>query len=520
MSVGAVPAFDKGFNLPAYLRPAVYERFTSSEMLKMYAEKPEQFWLQAHKTELLGLFKNMAEHVPAYGEFLSANGIRPERITAYEQLGNVPPIQKHNYFHQFSFKEMLWEGSEAHQPMIMTATSGSTGSPTYFARSRVLDWGMSLVSQFFMSNGPQGSTLYVCGFSMGIWIGGLITSLGFHSAGLRGMPVTIITPGINKKEIFNALRALGRHFDNVVLSGYPPFVKDILDEMTGEGINLSSFNLRLLFAAESFTENFRDYVVSQGDLRDPCQDTLSIYGTAELGAQAHETPGAIFIRRMALQYPDVYAGLFNHSKKLPTLAQYNPYLANFQEEKGQLLLSGNSAMPVLRYQVGDNGGVLNLSQIRRVFRDCGIDIDKEALTCGIKLLELPFCFVYERADLSTTLYGLQVYPQTIKRAIERPAFHPILTGKFVMTTCYNENRDQYLEVNFELKRGQQATEELGVNVEKAVIETLLRENSEYRELAAMLPKDRTRPRIVFWEYNHPTHFPSGVKQQWSKRPSA
>jgi phenylacetate-CoA ligase len=58
----------------------------------------------------------------------------------------------------------------------------------------------------------------IVGFGMGVWIGGLITYKAFEIAAKRlGHPVSIITPGINKQEIFHALRELAPQFKETII---------------------------------------------------------------------------------------------------------------------------------------------------------------------------------------------------------------------------------------------------------------------------------------------------------------
>jgi phenylacetate-CoA ligase len=78
---------------------------------------------------------------------------------------------------------------------------------------------------------------------MGVWIGGTITFQAFEMAGRSGYPMSIITPGINKEETFKALKKLAPYFKQIILAGYPPLIKDIIDEAPGRGIRLKNLNI-------------------------------------------------------------------------------------------------------------------------------------------------------------------------------------------------------------------------------------------------------------------------------------
>ncbi len=273
------------------------EKISAQDIIKSYKVKPEEHWLSVQRKKTLTLFRQMSKQVPAYVKFLKQNDFDPKKVKNYEDLKTVPFIDKKNYFQRFPISEFVWQNEFERTPFVFTSTSGSTGMPTYFLRDEILDWQFSVLAQMFMDKGRKGTTLLIDCFGMGVWIGGLITYQAFRLCALRGYPLSIITPGINKKEIFHSLKNAAPHFDNVILAGYPPFIKDVIDEAESEGIKFGS-HMRLFFAAEGFTENFRDHIVKNLHVRNLYFDTMNIYGTAEHGGMASETPGSILIRRL------------------------------------------------------------------------------------------------------------------------------------------------------------------------------------------------------------------------------
>jgi len=355
---------------------------------------------------------------------------------------------------------------------------------------------------------------------MGIWIGGLITYKAFEMASIRlNYPLSIITPGINKKEIFNILKNLSPHFKNVILVGYPPFIKDIIDEAPLSGVNLNKFNLRLLFAAEAFTESFRDYLAEKSKIKNVYLDTMNIYGTADIGAMAYETPLSILIRRICIKNTLLFQDIFGSINKTPTLAQFNPMFVNFEAVNGNIVLTGNNSIPLIRYSVGDHGGVYTYKEINEILKKHNIDILKEAKNAGIleSLNQLPFVFVFERNDFSVTLYGLQIYPEIIRETVLEEPFSEFLTGKFTLVTKLSKKQDQYLEINFELKKSVERIPHLVKNqLLKKIIYNLRLKNSEFRELSDYL-KSKADPKLVFWNYEDSEHFKIGTKQKWVKK---
>ncbi len=248
---------------------------SAEHILKLYTTKGEEYWSSLQRKNTLSLFHEMVNDVPAYRKFFKKNSFDPKKITIHEDLSLVPYINKKNYFSKFSIPEFVAKDRFKKKPFVFTSTSGSTGEPTYFLRDESLDWQYSILAEMFLKNGRKGTTLLINCFGMGVWIGGLITYQAFRYCALRGYPLSIITPGVNKKEIFHSLIKTAPQFDNVIIAGYPPFIKDIIDEGLSEGIKFPK-HVRLLFAAEAFTENFRDYIAKELKIRNVYLDTLNI----------------------------------------------------------------------------------------------------------------------------------------------------------------------------------------------------------------------------------------------------
>lgn len=495
----------------------ILKRVSAEEIIKYLAVKKEDFWLKEQEKLALTLFKSAAYRVPAYKDFLKKNKVDPGKIVTFADFKLVPLIDKKNYLRQYPLKDLVWDGS-LKRLHIFSATSGSTGLPIYFPRSAQLNWESSIFHELFFRNssyGPASPTLVIICFGMGVWIGGLITYSAFEETGKRGNPISIITPGINKIEIFNALRNLAPNYNQIILVGYPPFIKDILDESAGQGIDLKKINLRLLFAAEAFTEKFRDYAASIAGIKNIYLDTANIYGTADIGTMAYETPASILIRRLAVKNKKMFGEFFGEIQKLPTLAQYNPLFIAFESPRDEILITGNSSIPLVRYSVGDRGGVMNFSDAKDKLKKFNVDLEREASRTGIGgcVYELPFVYVYERKDLAVKLHLRDIYPEIIRDVLVAKPFNKYFSGKFSMATRYGNTHDQYLEINLEIRRNKKA----GNRLKKMLHENLLRALRTKTTGPGNPDEFIKRPNLiktVHWPAEHPLYFKSGVKQKW------
>jgi phenylacetate-CoA ligase len=487
-----------------------------------YKNRSPQDWEKLGKQRALDLFQAMAERVPAYKAFLASHKIDPASIKTIKDFKKLPPIDKDNYLRKYSREDLCWDGQFDNKSWIISTTSGSTGQPYYFPRQVSQSWQYATSAELYLRANFQiqdKSTLYIVAFPMGAWIGGLFTYEALSIiAAKKEYNLSIITPGIHKKEIIAAIKQLGKNFDQVIIGSYAPFLKDILDDGEREGITWSDYNLGFVFSAEGFSELFRDYVIKKTGIKNPYTSSLNHYGTVDLGTMSHETPLTNMLRRDALENMDVYRILFNRDDKLPTLTQYNPALFYFEEEDGNLLCSAYSGIPLVRYNLKDSGGVLSLHEAKKRLQSVGYDLDGKLRERKLEDLawNLPFVYVYERNDFSVSYYAFQIYPEMIRRPLQQERFEDKLTGKFTMYVEYDDEGRQQFVINAELKADVDETEELLHEVKTQIVESLLTESSEFREVHKMYGEEML-PVVVLWPYEDETYFKPGVKQKWVKK---
>ena len=464
----------------------------------------------------------MARRVPAYKDFLRKNKVNPAKVRTMADFRAVPTISKQNYLRKYPHEMLCWDGDFKGKQWVISTTSGSTGEPFYFPREEHQDKQYARMAELYLRTNfdiQKHSTLYIDAFPMGAWIGGLFTYEAIKMTAERGgYRLSIITPGIDKAEIVNSVKKFGDKFDQIIIGCYAPFLKDALDDGIEQGVNWKKYNLKFIFSAEGFSEGFRDYVIRTAGLKDPYRDTLNHYGTVDLGTMSYETPLAILVRRLAVKHPKLYGRIFPVEHKLPTLTQFDPELFYFEEVNGGLLCSAASGLPLVRYDLKDHGGVIGYDEMHERARSGGINLHSEIRKADIEntIWRLPFVYVYERKDFSVSLYAFQVYPETIRKALQERQFEKSITGKFTMLVKFNKEQNQYLEINVELKSKQKPSKMLVNAIQDGVVKRLLIESSEYRKTYSEIP-ERVLPKIVFWPYNHHVYFSPGKKQQWVKK---
>src|SRR5262249_25315924 len=145
----------------------------------------------------------------------------------------------------------------------------------------------------------ERKTLAVICFALGTWVGGMYTTNACRLLSARGYPIMAVTPGNSKDEILRVLGDLSPAFEQVVLLGYPPFLKDVLDAGRARGVDFAKMQVKCVMAGEVFSESWRDLLLERAGTSDsPCYASASLYGTADGGVLGNETPLSIAVRRL------------------------------------------------------------------------------------------------------------------------------------------------------------------------------------------------------------------------------
>ncbi len=491
---------------------------TSSQILRDLKTKSSIYWQKIQHSNSIKLFREAAVRVPAYRAFLKDHRINFDLVKTWDDFTKLPPINKANYLKKYSLNELSWDGT-LEEPLILTATSGSSGEPFYFTRNEKLDWQYSVLLEQYLLQGNMlkgGTSLILICFGMGIWIAGIMSYKAFEIVSRRNnFPISILTPGINKKDIFNALKKLSPLFSNTILVGYPPFIRDILDEAPFYDIDFKKLNIRLLFAAEAISEKFRDFVAEKAFVKNKYTDIMNIYGSADIGAMATENTTSILVKRLIINNKTLSHKIFTPINKTPTLAQYNPYFINFEAIEDEILLTGNNTIPLIRYSIGDQGGVLSYKNVNNILKNNNINLIEQAkkLKLSTFINELPFVYIYERADFSTSFYGLLIYPEWMKAALFEKPLDSYFTGKFTLVTKHDKQMNQILEIHLELQKEKELNRAIKLIALNKIVRHLRKNSSEYREITNQLKK-KAQPNLVFWRYEDELYFKPGIKQKW------
>ncbi|MDX2229871.1 MAG: phenylacetate--CoA ligase family protein [Leptolyngbyaceae cyanobacterium bins.349] len=486
---------------------------------EQFLTTPLETALQRHlqvdpATMRLAQFHEAVATVPAYAAFLHSQQIDPATIQTIADFEQLPLTTKENYLRRYALAQLCRQG-QLESCDLIAVSSGSTGQPSFWPRSLLDELQIATrFEQIFHDSfqADQRRTLAVVCFALGTWVGGMYTANCCRHLASKGYPITVITPGTNKTEILRVVAALAPQFEQTVLLGYPPFLKDVIDSGLAEGVNWSSYQVKWVMAGEVFSEEWRSLVGDRLGSTDFYFDSASLYGTADAGVLGNETPLSICIRRWLAGQPDVARELFGESR-LPTLVQYDPLSRWFEVQDGTLLFSGDNGIPLIRYHISDQGGLIPYANMLQFLAAHGFEPLKQ-LEGQRGVHPLPFVYVFGRSHFTVSYFGANIYPENVTVGLEQAPICDWVTGKFVMQVQEDSDRNSALVIAVELAPGTIADPAKAQAIAAAIGHHLKRLNSEF---ANYVPAAHQRPKIDLRPTGDPEYFPLGVKHRYTRK---
>jgi phenylacetate-CoA ligase len=178
---------------------------------------------------------------------------------------------------------------------------------------------------------------------------------------------------------------------------------------------------------------------------------------------------------------------------------------------GYLLFTVDSTFPLIRYRINDCGCVVTASELAHILGQFGHELAVKTST-----EDAGFIVLGRRADIAATFYALKIFPDSVRVALEDPEIAETVSGKFHLTTQSDEVYEQTLKLYVELRADATAEESLAPRLQKLVVASLLRTNSEYRHLHQTLGQ-RAEPIISLHRFGT-DGFAHGIKHRWTGEP--
>lgn len=446
------------------------------DLLAFLAQRNYAFycWLLAHFPvwcDHIGLrmawraFRRARTQVPAYSAFLSGrNGHQDNREMLAEQFARIPETDKNAYVRVFSTGERCINGRIPAQHVIVDESSGSTGTPYNWVRSRAevlhTRQSCSYFHRYYFGNQPL---FVINAFSMGAWATGVTVGAALEANGI------VKSTGPDLDKILHTLRFFGPGY-RYLITGYPPFLKRLLDYGEEQGLDWSAYQLLGMVGGERMSEGLRRYLLRH------FEKVLSGYGASDLEVGvAAESDLSIALRQLMEERTEVREALIGSDHRVPMLFQYNP-LDHYIEVNEQSELVVTITRPVLspriRYNVKDEGGIISYSELCRRLHRVGIDV-QTLLPKGARWARLPFVYVFGRRDSTISYMGANIYPEDVEVGLFASVYASRL-GAFCMELVEDKRTNEVRPcIHVEVMDG-----ELTDNLTQALQSTLLSKLSE------------------------------------------
>ena len=246
-----------------------------------------------------------------------------------------------------------------------------------------------------------------------------------------------------KRQILGVVRKLDKQMSQIIITGYPPFLKDLIDHANVHGIDFKKYHARGVVGGQAMSEALRDKLMESGFVK-----INSSYGASDCDINIGvETSFEIKFRRILEATPGLARELYGSGKGLPMIFHYDPFNYHIESDADDRLIftcnRNDRSSPRIRYDLGDKGRVYAMSDIQALLLKYGIEDLKPSIN-------FPLLFVWGR-DAAVTFRGAKVSFTDLERASTN------IDPNNQMGKCAlyrGANRDESFEILIELKEGQ------------------------------------------------------------------
>jgi phenylacetate-CoA ligase len=273
-----------------------------------------------------------------------------------------------------------------------------------------------------------------------------------------------------------------------VITGYPPFLKHLVDESEARGLNWKEYRAFGIVGGEGMSERLRAYLERR------LVAVYSCYGASDLDiGVAAEVPVSIWIRKQAAANPRLQRALFGNDSRLPMLFQYNPLDYHVESVAGEhgvpelvvTVTRRTLLSPRIRYNVHDEGGALSWAGVLDTCRQFGIDPLADApRPAGGTQPRLPFLFVRGRSDTTLSFMGANIYPEDVEAGLYADVDEQRCLGAFALELVDAGGGRQRPCVHVEVLDGAVDDERLRTRVADRVCRGLAAASSDFRTALA------------------------------------
>ena len=295
----------------------------------------------------------------------------------------------------------------------------------------------------------------------------------------------------NKSAIQTMAGALNKEKQQIVIAGYPPFLKDLTDHAKTQGYEFKDFDALGVVGGQAISEAMRDQLVHHG-----FQQVYSSYGASDLDINLGvESDYEIAVRKAIEKNPALAQELYGKGKGLPMVFHYDPMNYHVECDKDDELIftcaRNDRSSPRIRYDLGDKGRVYASSDVQAVLAKYGIFNKPKT--------NLPLMFVWGR-DSTVVFNGANLAFTELERAVtDEPSLETTVLKK-AFYTYEDESGNEKLEIWLELNDGVALPDDVASNQQAGCLLKQLTElNQDFRYQIQHLSETADLPTVRFFK---------------------
>lgn len=422
------------------------------------------------------------KQVPAYRTLLDEHGDPRVRARGLDpDIGILPVTDKQNYVGRFSIEERCRGGAIPPAGVVVDESSGTSGTPWNWVRGPDELKQVKQAMQVALHHQFGREPLFVLNaFALGPWATGMNVSMSVVDIAI----LKSVGPDIGKLQ--STLALFGPRY-RYLIAGYPPFLKSFVDTAD---IDWAQYDVTAVFGGEGMSEGMRTYLLRS------FRRVYGSYGASDLEINlAAESDLSIAVRRLLVERPELRRRLGRvESTDLPMVFQYNPidyYVET--NDVGELVVTlcrTRNAAPKIRYNIRDLGHIVRHPELRAILHEESVRLEDLAPRSS----DLPFLFLYGRADDAVAYYGCKVTPGNVQDVVFSVAELQETVDSFALVVTEDERANKRLALAFELRAGKTTPAADAEELRQRVLGRLAELNQDYREAQRFMPVE-ARPTL-------------------------
>lgn len=464
-------------------QPSIVETMTDpGKMLKFFSVTPEDFWLDLGQKKAMGVFKTAIDTSKAYQKEMKEKKFKPKEDLKFSEI----PLLTRQFLKKYELEDYL--GKDLHKAYLFTMSSASSGEATIWPR--YLEQDVFLPTSFeamYRTNWgiDKKSTLFLNAYALGVWIAGSLQSFLLRDIQNRNK-ISFVNTGAEADKIIEIIKRIGKKYEQIAILTYPTFMRTLLTQAKKAGIKWEDYNIKIFVAGEWSSVEWRDYIIQEMSIKNELTDIMETYGTSEGGSNGLTSPITNLLKRLTYQNKDFAMELFGE-ETIPSIFQWNPMAIWLEEVNNDIILTTQGAMPLVRYNIKDRGGILKYSKVIEIAEKYGYDLIQILEDRGIpkeNIWQMPFVYIFGRSDFTVSIGGANVFPENIEGVIYTEGADLFHSYKLHLDYGKDGNKTEFI-VYLQLKKEKKLSEYQIIEIEKKfqvlILQKLLLSNSDFRD---------------------------------------